>query len=101
MIFQCPIPADSGLMPVDSSLIPADSSGFLQEWEGHCKVLHLCNELWILRAAPAIVIAKVSKDRFNQWESAIPTVIHDKNMLVSKSADVKESVAIDIKFYIP
>jgi hypothetical protein len=37
-----PIPADSGPIPVDPGgflWIPADSGGFLQEWEGHCKVL--------------------------------------------------------------
>jgi hypothetical protein len=34
-----PIPVDSGPIPVDSGPIPVDSGGFLQEWEGHCKVL--------------------------------------------------------------
>jgi hypothetical protein len=27
------------LIPADSSPIPVDSGRFLQEWEGHCKVL--------------------------------------------------------------
>ena len=29
-------------------------------------------------------------------ESAVPVVIHNKNMLVSESNDVRESIAIDI-----
>jgi hypothetical protein len=36
----CPIPVDFCPIPVDSCPIPVDSGGFLQEWEGHCKVLH-------------------------------------------------------------
>ena len=58
--------------------------------------LHLLPLDCLLGDAPTIVIGKVSEDGFNQYESAVPVVIHNKNMLVSESDNVKESVAIDI-----
>jgi hypothetical protein len=42
------IPVDSGPIPVDSGPIPVDSGEFLQEWEGHCKVLPIGVALWYI-----------------------------------------------------
>ena len=40
-------------IPADSGAIPVDSGGFLQEWEGHCKVLVIFSipayKIWLYR----------------------------------------------------
>ena len=67
---------DSCPIPVESGSIPAESGGFLQEWEGHCKVLVICTHLCNEHLAPWVdgceqfkipIVAKTFKDHVDEY----------------------------------